>query len=153
MIALIPPFRTDILHWVDLTEEVAIAHGYDNFEPEIPDISTVGEESEIAIKKRLVSNVLSNFDLLECSSFYLTTKKNIKKMHYEFSDFIEVEESKTENNVLRIDMLTNMLKILSENSDSQYPQKIFEIGCVFSKNDSKETPEEIVTGTPFTCVT
>ena len=139
LVALIPSFRTDILHWIDLTEEVAIAHGYENFEPEIPEISTIGEESSIAIKKRLVSNILANFDLLECSSFYLTTKKNIKKMHYEFSDFIEVEESKTENNVLRIDMLTNMLKILSENSDSQYPQRIFEQGAVFSKDETSET--------------
>ena len=33
---------------------------------------------------------------------------------------------KNENNVLRADILTNLLKVLSENSDSQYPQKIFE---------------------------
>ncbi len=138
-IAIIPAYRTDILHWIDLTEEIAIAHGYDNFVPELPEISTVGEEDKKAIKKRHISEILSGLDLLETSSFHLAKKLNIKKMHYEFKDFIEVEDSKTEYSVLRIDILSNLLKIFSENSDSPYPQKMFELGKVFTKNPEKET--------------
>jgi phenylalanyl-tRNA synthetase beta chain len=132
MVAEIPAYRTDILHWIDLTEEVAIAYGYENFKAEIPDISTIAEESLIDKTKRIVGQVLAGLGLLECSSFHLTTKKNVKKMHYDFSDFIEVEESKTERDVLRMDLMTNLLQILSENSDAAYPQKIFEMGRVFS---------------------
>jgi len=137
--ALIPPYRTDILHWIDLAEEVAIAYGYNNFEPEIPEISTIGEENSLDKSKKIISNILAGLGLLETSSFYLTTKKNIKKMHYEFNDFIEVEDSKTERDVLRMDLLTNHLQILSENSDSVYPQRIFEMGRVFSKDEKSET--------------
>src|SRR3989344_1348401 len=50
--ALIPPYRADILHEIDLAEEVAIAYGYENFKPEIPKISTIGEENPAAILKR-----------------------------------------------------------------------------------------------------
>ena len=57
-------------------------------------------------------------------------------MHYNFNDFIEVRESKTERDVLRIDILTNLLQIASENSDAFYPQKIFEMGRVFSRTNS-----------------
>ncbi len=138
--ALIPPYRTDILHWIDLTEEIAIAYGYENFEPEIPEISTIAKEDSREKTKRIVSEILSSAGLQETSSFHLTTKKNIKKMHFNFSEFIEIEDSKTERDVLRIDMLTNLLQILSENSDSGYPQKLFEIGKVFSidkKGDSE----------------
>lgn len=137
--ALIPAYRVDILHWIDLAEEVAIAYGYNNFEPEIPEISTIGEENNLEKSKKVVSNILAGLGLLETSSFHLTTKKNIKKMHYEFNDFIEVEDSKTERDVLRIDLLTNQMQILSENSDSTYPQKIFEIGKIFYKNEESET--------------
>jgi phenylalanyl-tRNA synthetase beta chain len=35
--------------------------------------------------------------------------------------------------------LTNNLQILSENSDSVYPQKIFEVGKVFEKDENEET--------------
>src|SRR3989344_3011569 len=38
--ALVPAYRTDILHEIDLSEEIAIAYGYDQFIPEIPSIST-----------------------------------------------------------------------------------------------------------------
>jgi phenylalanyl-tRNA synthetase beta chain len=60
-------------------------------------------------------------------------------MHYNHSNFIEVENSKTERDVLRFDLLTNLLQIFSENSNSSYPQKIFEIGKVFSLDNSKES--------------
>jgi len=133
MVAEIPCYRADILHWIDLAEEVAIAYGYGNFVPEIPDISTIAEEDSVDKAKRMIGNVLAGLGMLECSSFHLVTKKNIKKMHYDFNDFIEVEESKTERDVLRMDMMTNMLQVLSENSDAAYPQKIFEMGRVFSR--------------------
>ncbi len=134
-VALISAYRTDILHWIDLTEEIAIAYGYDNFVPEIPAISTIAEENSEDRGKRIIGNILAGLGMLECSSFHLTTKKNIKKMHYEFNDFIEFEASKTERDVLRIDLMTNMLQILSENSNAAYPQKIFEMGRVFTRED------------------
>ena len=138
-IALIPAYRTDILHWIDLTEEIAIAYGYENFEPEIPEISTIAFEDPVGKKKQIIGNILAGLGLLETSSFHLTTKRDIKKMHFDYNDFIEVEDSKTERDVLRIDMLTNLLQILSQNSDAGYPQKIFEMGRVFSRDDSAES--------------
>lgn len=138
ILALIPPYRTDILHWVDLAEEVAIAYGYQNFEPEIPKISSIAQEDKIAKIKRVVSETLAGLGLLEVSSFHLTTEKNIKKMYSNYSDFIEVENSKTERDVLRMDLLTNLLQIFSENSNSAYPQKIFEMGKIFSSDNGSE---------------
>jgi len=139
ILALIPPYRTDMLHWIDLVEEVAIAHGYENFEPIIPAISTIAEEDPMSKTKRVISNILSGLGLLEVSSFHLTTKKDIKKTYFEFNEAIEVEESKTKNDTLRHDLLTNLLQIFAENSDSQYPQKIYELGRTFKLDDSTET--------------
>jgi phenylalanyl-tRNA synthetase beta chain len=138
-LASVPAYRVDILHWIDLTEEIAIAYGYENFIPEIPEISTIAEEDPMAKTKRAISNILTGTGLLETSSFHLTTKKNIKKVHFEFKNFVEVEDSKTERDTLRMDLLTNLLQITSENSNSQYPQKIFEIGRVFERSEKEET--------------
>lgn len=143
-VALIPAYRTDILHWIDLTEEVAIAYGYDNFEPEIPKISTIAEENPVDKTKRIIGNIIAGLGLLETSSFHLVAKKNVKKMHYDFNDFIEVEESKTERDVLRIDLLTNLMQIASENSDAAYPQKTFEMGRVFSKDASGKSETGVI---------
>jgi len=141
-IALIPCYRTDILHEIDLSEEVAIAYGYDNFKPEIPHISTIGQEDSTAILKRKISEILVGLNLLEISTYHLSTKeKQFKNMNIkEFKPMmIEVEESKTENNVLRHSLLAQSINILSENSDAVYPQKIFELGKVFEHSDSSDT--------------
>ncbi|NPE26848.1 phenylalanine--tRNA ligase subunit beta [Methanococcoides sp. SA1] len=141
-VAEIPCYRADILHWIDLTEEVAIAHGFDNFEPVIPKISTIAEEDAEDKLKRVAGNILAGLGLLECSSYHLTTKKNIKKMHFDFNEFIEVEASKTERDVLRYDLMTNLLQIFSENSNAAYPQKIFEMGRVFVKDSESVVEKE-----------
>jgi len=138
-IAYIPAYRSDILHWIDLAEEIAIAHGYENFDPEMPRIATIGEENSRYREQRVLTEVLIGLGLLEVSSYHLTTKKNIKRMHFDYKDFLELEESKTERDVLRIDLVSNLLQIFSENSDSAYPQKIFEIGRVFARDTAFQT--------------
>ena len=142
LIALIPCYRTDILHEIDLVEEIAIAYGYDKFKPEIPAISTIGEEDVFAILKRKISEVLVGLGLLEVSTYHLSTKeKQFKKIGIkEYLDkTIEVIDSKTENNILRTSLFANLIGVLSENSDAQYPQKIFEIGTVFYPDNKSET--------------
>ena len=54
------------------------------------------------------------------------------------SNFVELSDSKTDYTILRKNLTHYILKTLSENSDSEYPQKIFETGRVFenSKNRS-----------------
>lgn len=145
--AMIPAYRTDILHWIDIAEEVALGYGYDNFEPVSPQelsVSTVAEEDTASRKRKAISEILVGCGLLECSSFHLVKKQDLKKIYYDIKneDLIEVENSKTEYSILRRDLLVNLMKILSENSDSSYPQRIFEIGSVFGKateNDGEET--------------
>ena len=136
--AMVPAYRTDILHWIDLAEEIAIAYGYDNFEAEIPKISTIAEEDKTAVLKKIIAEILIGLEFQEVLSYHLTTKDLIEKI-YPGKELIEVESSKTEFSVLRPDLLVNLLKILSENIDSQYPQKIFELGIVFSANEKTET--------------
>jgi len=137
-IALIPPYRTDILHEIDLSEEVAIAYGYENFKPEIPNISTIGQEDKISILKRKIQEILIGLNLLEISTYHLSTKekqfKNIGIKEF-LNQIIELEDSKTENNILRTSLLAQSIQTLSENTDVSYPQKIFELGKIFSHDE------------------
>jgi len=139
--AIIPAYRTDILHEIDLSEEIAIAYGYENFIPELPKISTIAEENPISILKKKISEILIGLNMLEISTYHLTTKEvQYKSLGYkEYKDMIETINSKTENNILRNSLLSQSIKILSENSDASYPQKIFELGKVFNSNDKSET--------------
>jgi len=144
----IPAWRTDILHEVDLIEDVAIAYGYENFLPEIPQISTIGQEDKKEIIKRKISEILIGTGMIEISNYHLTSKEDqLKKMGIKTKDYIEAEESKTDYKILRKNLSHYALKILSENVDSEYPQKIFEIGKIFG-NDLKEEDHLVVAFTP-----
>ncbi len=146
----IASWRFDILHEVDLIEDVAIAYGYDNFIPEIPEISTIGQENPKEIIKRKISEILSGLNMLEISNYHLTNKRDqFKKMgipEKQEKDFIEVEESKTDYNILRKNLTHYLLKIISENTNSEYPQKIFEIGKVFNPKETEKLAAAIIPG-------
>lgn len=139
-------WRTDILHEVDLIEDIAIAYGYDNFVPEIPDISTVGAgDFDESIKKK-ISGILSGLGMMEISNFHLTTKNDLfskmgvpEKME---RNFVELDGSKTEYNLLRRDLTHYIMKIFSENVDSEYPQKIYELGRIFTDASDKIQEKE-----------
>ncbi len=143
----IPAWRNDILHEVDLIEDVAIAYGYENFVPEIPKISTIGQESPKEIIKRKISEILSGLNMLEISNYHLTNKKDqftkIGIPEKQEKGFVEVEESKTDYNILRKDLTHYLLKIISENIDSEYPQRIFEIGKVFEQKNEIQEKEKL----------
>jgi len=144
---LVPAWRVDILHEVDLIEDVAIAYGYNNFAPEIPEISTIGQENPKEIIKRRISDIITGLGILEVSNYHLTTKKDqFEKMRVSEKqeiNFIELEESKPDYTILRKDLTHYFLKIFSENIDSEYPQKIFEIGCIFNLNKDVNEKENL----------
>jgi phenylalanyl-tRNA synthetase beta chain len=128
----IAPWRVDILHEVDIIEDIAIAYGYDKFVPEIPEISTIGQEDPKETIKRKLSEILTGLNILEVSNYHLTTKKDqFEKMGLKESPCIELENSKTDYNILRDNLTHYLLKLFSENVKNDFPQKIFEIGKVF----------------------
>jgi len=136
-IAEIPCYRTDILHPVDIYEDVAIVYGYDNFIPEIPEIATIGEIDRKEEMKKKIAEVLAGLKMQEISSFHLLRKQDLKKLN--LKPEIQVEKSKTDYSILRPNLLISSLKTLSENVDSEYPQKIFELGKIFRKDEKQET--------------
>ncbi|HLF53586.1 MAG TPA: phenylalanine--tRNA ligase subunit beta [Candidatus Nanoarchaeia archaeon] len=151
----VPAWRTDILHEVDIIEDIAIAYGYDNLIPEIPKVATIGEESNESKIKSKISDILVGLGLLETSSYHLIKADEAEKAKLDEKDKIELENSKTEYKLLRPNLLIPILRILAENKDNEYPQKIFEIGTVFKKDASsssetgiKESEHLIVAASP-----
>ncbi len=134
------PWRTDILHEVDIAEDIAIAYGYKNLVPELPPISTIGEELGEENITSKITNLLVGLKLLEISSYHLVKEEEIKRSS---TEKIEVENSKTEYKFLRPSLLLPALRIFAENKDHEYPQNIFEIGTVFSTQSGKEAESGI----------
>jgi phenylalanyl-tRNA synthetase beta chain len=138
---IIPCYRTDIMHAMDLVEDIAIAYGYDRLEPEIPEISTIGEENELETFTKTLRNFLVGYGLQEVMTFMLTNKDNLfRKMRTEEKDFIETANPKTdEYSILRNWLLPSLMEVLWRNRHREYPQNIFEIGDVIELAPLSET--------------
>lgn len=135
--ALIPSYRTDILHLIDLAEDVAIGYGYENFKPEIPKFSTIGKESSIEKFKDKISDLLAGLGFIEAETFNLTSEEKQNKMMNTQLEVIKLHNSlNNEYDTLRAWMLPTAMEILNTNLNREYPQNIFCIGTVFRKGNT-----------------
>jgi phenylalanyl-tRNA synthetase beta chain len=137
--ALVPAYRPDILHMVDLAEDIAIAYGYENFVPELPKKATVGEEDGYEKFRRRVSLLLSGLTMLETNSYHLSSETvQFKKMGIMQKDYVKLANSiSDEYNMMRQLMIPNLLAVLGDNKHNEYPQSIYESGYVFSLGDTE----------------
>jgi len=137
---LIPAYRADILHMVDLAEDVAIAYGYENFEPEIPNVATIGRESDFGVFRRRVSEILVGLGLLETNTYNLSNAEDQdRKMETDFQ-LVELESAvNIDYNALRAWMLPSLMKVLHDNKSNDYPQNLFESGNCFALDKESET--------------
>lgn len=134
-----PAWRTDILHEIDVIEDVAIAYGYDKITPVIPQIPSIASQLPSKKIENVVSSILNGAGLLEVSSFHLIKEEETKMLK---EKPIELENSKTEYKHLRQNLSSCLLRIVSDNKDHEYPQKIFEIGQIFKQENKKITEEK-----------
>jgi phenylalanyl-tRNA synthetase beta chain len=127
-----PAYRIDILHSVDIIEDIAIAYGYDKLIPETPKISTIGSLSLIEKEESKIRQILIGLGFQEVRTFTLSNKEiQAKLMNLDNLDLIEIENPVTiELNCFRRWITPHLMNFLSINKHVKYPQRIFEIGYV-----------------------
>ncbi len=140
--ALIPAYRADIMHLVDLVEDIAIAYGYDRLRPEIPQVATVASEDSFAAFQDTLANFLVGLGLLEAHTYHVTNvPAQTKMMNYQ-ANVIELANALTvEYNALRAWFLPSLIEVLKVNKMKDYPQKFFGMGTVFLPN--AKSPSQI----------
>ncbi|MEM5815138.1 MAG: phenylalanine--tRNA ligase subunit beta [Candidatus Aenigmatarchaeota archaeon] len=140
LIVIVKPYRFDVISKLDIIEDVAISLGYNNFEPQLPNVFTKGEIHRVEKLCNDVREILIGFGFQEIVKPILTNSKTqFEKMNIEKQDTIKilnpVSELYTE---LRYWLLPDLLDFLSKNTKERYPQKIFEIGDVVLKDEKSE---------------
>ena len=129
---IVPPYRRDILHEVDLIEDVVIACGYNRLEPAIPLTATMGSQREITVFSSIVRDLMIGFGFQELFTFVMTSLQILfEKMNTPVGEVVEVENPiSLEYSVLRNRLLPGILNFLSYNKHVSYPQRVFECGDV-----------------------
>ncbi len=139
--ALIPCYRYDVMHPIDLVEDIAIAYGYDRFKPRISASLTIAKRSEEEEFVVHVRELMIAMQLQEVVTMLLTNKEQLfDKMRRKEKVVAEtLNPASKEFSVLRDMLLPSLLKVLYENKHNEYPQKIFEIGKIIDEKLNEKT--------------
>ncbi len=136
----VPSFRADILHQVDIVEDVAIGYGYSNIEPELPNVSTIGSKDELESFTDVARELMVGLGYQEIMNPTIRNKKVLKDyMILDSSeDLLEIKEPVSEKYTsVRDSLLPQLLETLSKNTHNKYPQNIFEAADTLKKDDEK----------------
>ena len=133
----VPPYRNDIINSIDIVEEVAIGYGIDNIKSSIPSfLISPGVRNEYFKKIDELKETLTGLGFLEMVNFTLLDQTISSIFNYDDKELLEkikVNESKSkEHEFLRTNILSSLINNLSYNVHEEYPQKVFEIGKIFS---------------------
>jgi phenylalanyl-tRNA synthetase beta chain len=148
----IPCYRIDVMHPIDVVEDIAIKYGYNNIEPQWPQLNTVGRLSTLNVVSNLARDVMVGLGFQEVLSFSMSnTSKLYKKMHLKDRDVVEISNPMTLTyNCLRDWLIPSLMEFLSKNSSIEYPQRIFEIGNCYLLD--KNTATGVREGTNLACL-
>ena len=137
----VPCYRTDIMHPMDLVEDVAIAYGYDVIIPEIPAITSKAGEDPLEVFSRGLRNFLIGFGYMEVVTFMMSNhEKLFTKMMLPEEPIAETENPKMEGyTCLRNTLLPSIIEILSFNKHHPYPQNLYEVDDVVLLDPGTET--------------
>ncbi len=136
------PYRIDIMHENDVLEDLAIAYGYNDFEPDVPSLSTTGRLLPITSKLLVSRELLVGLGFQEIVSFTLSSSEALfGKMCVERPDnVVELENPVSATwSVLRNSLVPSLMGFLAKNTHHDYPQNIFEVSEVARIDDAAET--------------
>ena len=133
MVCKIPRYRLDILHEVDLVEDVAIGYGVNKMNATFPRSSSVGAKDSILKILDDARDVLLGLGMIEVVNFNLVSREvQYQMMARDEVNLLAVEQTKSiEHEVLRDSLIPSLMLTLSRNIHEPYPQRIFEVGKTF----------------------
>jgi len=139
--AIIPPYRTDVMHPMDIAEDVAIAYGYDKFEPTVPEVPTIAQPLEKHERLYAVKQIMAGIGFQEVVCLTLSNVGDeFDRMDAPRQPVAETRNAVTpECNICRRDVLPSIMDVLANNQHYEYPQKIFEAGDVVVLDPASET--------------
>ena len=161
----IPPYRVDVLHPLDLVDDVGRAYGFDNLEPRYPDVGTVGGRHERSRLEDAVRTSLVGLGFEDLLNFHMTSgTENYDRMNVEpgtggaavaeadangsaagsgvlgGGEPVEITEPYSEEYTqLRTWALPSLVMLLERNTHNAYPQDVAEIGFVAERDETENT--------------
>jgi phenylalanyl-tRNA synthetase beta chain len=153
----IPPYRVDVLHPLDVVDDVGRAYGFNELEPRYPDVGTVGGRHHRSELEDAVRELLVGLGFEDMLSFHMISEaENFDRMGVSRpdetdgerpdDDVLGVSEPATilepyseDYTMLRTWVLPSLLMVLENNTHRGYPQDLAEVGLAAQVDETENT--------------
>ena len=137
---LVPCYRCDIFHEIDLVEDVAIGYGYGSFTTTLPEVLTTGEKLPVEELGEKLRMLMLGYGITEVMSLMLTNEReNFYHLRREGEAVRIKNPISEEHTIVRTSLLPSLMGVLRLNKHRELPQRIFELGDVVVLDTSAET--------------
>jgi phenylalanyl-tRNA synthetase beta chain len=139
-----PSYRVDIMHPIDVVEDLVMSYGYSNLVPEYPTMNTIGSLLPHSVRQKKLRTFMAGTGAQEISTFLLTNKDTLfSNMNCQEDNIVEILNPVSYNySVFRNWLIPSVVEFLSKNTKVEYPQKVFEYGKVIELNKKKDVGTE-----------
>lgn len=142
----VPHYRVDVMHPVDVIEDIAIAYDLNRVSPQWPQLSTIGGTSPEDRLRNVIREVMVGLGFQEILTFTMSNLDSLfTKMNIKGETVVEVANPKILSmTCLRNWLLPSLMEFLSKNTHVEYPQRIFEVGyCIISDEDEENRTRDV----------
>jgi phenylalanyl-tRNA synthetase beta chain len=132
---LVPRYRLDILHPVDIAEEVALGYGIDRIRPQYPPSKQPGSFNKFNEFLESAADIMVASGMTEMMTYELVDEPSLYT-NFERSSIesIRLDSPKSlEHSLLRDSAIPSLMTVMARNVKEEYPQRIFEIGRVYNR--------------------
>jgi phenylalanyl-tRNA synthetase beta chain len=140
---VVPCYRLDVMHSVDIIEDIGIAYGLNRVKPQWPPHSTTGGITAQHEFRDLVREIVIGLGFQEVLTFALSNPDKLyTRMNIAPRNPVEVKNPRVQTlTCLRDWLIPSLMEILSANVHVTYPQRIFEVGdCVIRRDSQVDEP-------------
>ncbi len=132
---LAPAYRLDIIHPIDIVEEVAIGYGYHRIAGTALRAFTIGSELAKSALSRRIRDIMTGYGYLEVTTLTLSSLEiQFDMMRRGRDPTYQITLIKNpiteEHTCLRTALTPGLLEILKKNRHRDLPQRIFEVGSI-----------------------
>jgi len=136
-----PRWRYDILHPIDLVEEIAIGHGYDDLAYDVPKAPLTAIPRKDGHLRRRIREALQGLGLIQIQSLTLSNDADqFTSVRWKADGSITrmTNPITTEHTILRQNIIPGLLRLLAANRHHDLPQGVYELGTVVIDHKNRE---------------
>jgi phenylalanyl-tRNA synthetase beta chain len=140
---MVPPTRSDILHEVDIIEDIAIAYGFNNIKVTIPKTLTVGKQLPINQLSDLLRDEVARAGYMEVLTLGLCgtdeNYKNLRRVNDGKAVILD-NPATVEFEIVRTSLLPGLLKTLQNNAAIPVKEgvKLFEVSDIVELDEKND---------------